>query len=350
MEDQLEDIRRQIERLQIKPPPNADTPIRNADNRPPPNHKDLVRPDPTPEYFSEDPPVARKIVESEGLCEICARVDLPQERDHKLSGRRGPEDDSLGFVDEILITEECAWCRLVSTALRRTWTKIPARALNGQRIQCHLAHRWDLFMARGMNPFGSNPTSRKADPRRWKWGFYVELDVINLEIPDDCKSDSFSAQIRLSHLDAEKVTGLGGVYMLGRVRETGQCDIQWMKVAYQECRTSHFKSPEGEGVDCEAARLFIQDNNYASTPIENAKTLRVIDVVDRCVIPAPPDCRYVILSYVWGTSSFLRLMKDNHSRLAAVRGLAENAVPKTILDVMALTKELGERYIWVSRK
>jgi Heterokaryon incompatibility protein (HET) len=68
------------------------------------------------------------------------------------------------------------------------------------------------------------------------------------------------------------------------------------------------------------------------------------------VIPVMP-CRYLALSYVWGRNgenSFLAL-KNNIASLAEPRGLniVLNLLPPTISDAITITRDLGERYLWV---
>ncbi len=88
--------------------------------------------------------------------------------------------------------------------------------------------------------------------------------------------------------------------------------------------------------------------------------LRVIDVLAKRVVSAPPGCRYLALSYVWG-ASFLptaaaevlkpRLasmaLSCNIVSLGEEGGLSCLALPRTIQDAITLTHGLGERYLWV---
>ncbi|EOA87548.1 uncharacterized protein SETTUDRAFT_109438, partial [Exserohilum turcica Et28A] len=66
--------------------------------------------------------------------------------------------------------------------------------------------------------------------------------------------------------------------------------------------------------------------------------LRVIDChhSGRVVVPAPTECEYVALSYVWGVQG---------------PGNFEDAdgFPPTVMDAVIATKKLGYRYLWVDR-
>lgn len=82
--------------------------------------------------------------------------------------------------------------------------------------------------------------------------------------------------------------------------------------------------------------------------------LRVIDVENRCIVDLRPQSRYICLSYVWGQDEKSRELRGNRclnteniSRLTEVNGLDTIAIPKTIQDAIALTRHLGERYLWV---
>ena len=83
---------------------------------------------------------------------------------------------------------------------------------------------------------------------------------------------------------------------------------------------------------------------------EPAPGLRVIDVVGRRVMPAPPGCRYLALSYVWGESALAKMATALNSNIASLgeeNGLACLTLPRTIRDALELTERLGERYLWV---
>ncbi|KXX74749.1 hypothetical protein MMYC01_209106 [Madurella mycetomatis] len=80
------------------------------------------------------------------------------------------------------------------------------------------------------------------------------------------------------------------------------------------------------------------------------KTLRVIDVVDRLIITAPPSCRYVALSYQWGQGKSLLL--TSHTKTWFANGflsqdIYQELIPRTIRDAMTLVSTIGERYLWV---
>ena len=78
------------------------------------------------------------------------------------------------------------------------------------------------------------------------------------------------------------------------------------------------------------------------------KSFRLIDVDSDCIVHPVQEPRYIALSYVWGAAKTLRNTKDTTKSLEAKGSLLEraNKLPNTIKDAIALTKSLGERYLW----
>jgi hypothetical protein len=77
------------------------------------------------------------------------------------------------------------------------------------------------------------------------------------------------------------------------------------------------------------------------------KSLLLIDVERMCIIDAPAKCRYVALSYCWGTALMLKHMLGNSTALRKDGALSDSKVPATISDAIELVKGVGERYLWV---
>lgn len=80
------------------------------------------------------------------------------------------------------------------------------------------------------------------------------------------------------------------------------------------------------------------------------QNLRVIDTVDGCIVRAPPCCRYLALSYVWGNVEQPMLTQATSERLSTPRALLGEfwtKLPKTIQDTITLSGLIGERYLWV---
>lgn len=78
---------------------------------------------------------------------------------------------------------------------------------------------------------------------------------------------------------------------------------------------------------------------------------RLIDVEKMCIIYAPLQCRYIALSYIWGSreKSRLFLTTRNEDTLMQPGALANarESIPNTILDAISVVDKLQERYLWV---
>ena len=68
--------------------------------------------------------------------------------------------------------------------------------------------------------------------------------------------------------------------------------------------------------------------------------LKVIDCAKRAIVPAPPDCSFVALSYVWGPPSAQPDLTTSE---------LDMILPPTIEDSITVTQELGFTYLWIDR-
>lgn len=73
----------------------------------------------------------------------------------------------------------------------------------------------------------------------------------------------------------------------------------------------------------------------------------VIDVIQSCLVYTPSQCRYVALSYVWGTAAVYKHIRENTQDLRKTGSLLSLPIPATIRDAMTLVHAIGERYLWV---
>ena len=73
-----------------------------------------------------------------------------------------------------------------------------------------------------------------------------------------------------------------------------------------------------------------------------------MDVKDKCIDSVGSvrkSLRYFSLSYIWGKQPFLNLTKQNISSLEVWSALANEDLPRTIREAIAVTDLFGERYI-----
>jgi hypothetical protein len=94
-----------------------------------------------------------------------------------------------------------------------------------------------------------------------------------------------------------------------------------------------------------------QNHGYCWQATSNAhRTLQmIIDVKGGCIVKPPrkDNFRYVCLSYVWGKVEQPMLNQKTFKRLAKVGILFRMDLPQTIRDAITLTRDIGERYLWV---
>lgn len=98
-----------------------------------------------------------------------------------------------------------------------------------------------------------------------------------------------------------------------------------------------------EGVDFEVIKSWIADCKGSHDKCNSKPELRkplldlkVIDCIERVIVPAPNECQFVALSYVWGPSE---------PGIATLSG----QLPQTIEDSIQVSSLLGYRYLWVDR-
>ncbi|KAH9476376.1 hypothetical protein JR316_0011951 [Psilocybe cubensis] len=88
----------------------------------------------------------------------------------------------------------------------------------------------------------------------------------------------------------------------------------------------------------------------SSSDDDGVAVLRLVDVIDLCIVEASPGDCYVALSYIWGPSlPDIRLTKGTLSDLTTKGSLSSffPIMPKTIVDAIDLVRRIGERYLWV---
>ena len=90
-------------------------------------------------------------------------------------------------------------------------------------------------------------------------------------------------------------------------------------------------------------------NLSATTAISGLEVLRLVDVVNGCLVEARSPCRYLTLSYVWGGVNNVRLTSSNKAFLMekGVLRTIWRLLPRTIRDAIEVVKALGESLLWI---
>ncbi|KAK3996585.1 heterokaryon incompatibility protein-domain-containing protein [Cladorrhinum sp. PSN332] len=115
-------------------------------------------------------------------------------------------------------------------------------------------------------------------------------------------------------------------------------DFQRVRGWLLDCEENHLTCPRSAAADSSDAWEF-----------PGLRLMRFIDVERRCIVEKTTTCRYIALSYVWGSASGIKLSKLNRHRLMEPGSLNEawRLIPRTVKDAIELVRQLGERYLWV---
>ncbi len=121
----------------------------------------------------------REVESSTGLCNVCREIDFRyirlqikegKDSDGQIEYSTDAEEHSLGYLDEIYQTRECAFCRLVTKAMELSWPEVPRLTLSGERIRCFI-HSSDYT-------FYSQDKSENGSRRRSIWAEVAEAFII----------------------------------------------------------------------------------------------------------------------------------------------------------------------------
>ncbi|KAI9868804.1 MAG: hypothetical protein M1813_004655 [Trichoglossum hirsutum] len=243
----------------------------------------------------------------ENLCSICQGVDFVS----IFSGKVITGDEiMLGRLTDIRQKSDCAFCSLVVRIFRIRW--------GDETFEKMASGRPDVLPL----TLELRVHSPSRDIGSW------HLDVQPADSAEDFDLDRSFLCDRTPVIIVKPALGN---------RETSQSkqvDFGLFCSWISRCSNDH-------GPKCESlgARGIVQK------PI----SLRVIDVQRLRVIPAPTECRYVALSYVWGTAKLLSTTKANLHTLEGDGSLQmwDGQLPQTIKDAIFLLTKLGERYLWV---
>ena len=134
------------------------------------------------------------------------------------------------------------------------------------------------------------------------------------------------------------LTGVESEKLSHRVPNAPQIDFQMVRSWVNNCRETH-------------AHGFAVGGDHTIEVRERAigSYLKLINVHSCTVVPAPPHCHYVALSYVWGNvpQSILNTWDFTTSGSSKFAKLNVCGLPRTIQDAISLTRLLGETYLWV---
>lgn len=213
---------------------------------------------------------------------------------------------AIGTMDEVVSRNHCPFCRFVQGA-----TKFAPRLLD------HPGSRGDdLFVVQ----------VSAQDESLW-------LRVITANSADDVSSGSLMLPgervVLVTHSDE-------GGSRTGRLVGS-KPDFERMKLWLHLCDTS----PLHRGV-CTGHDVVKSEGRALLT------SLRVVDVVNMCLVDIGWQENYVTLSYVWGGANPPKLLRSQvamySQRVSLLPLLPE--MPNTIQDAFTFTRKLGLHYLW----
>ncbi|KAL4077003.1 heterokaryon incompatibility protein-domain-containing protein [Scleroderma yunnanense] len=252
-------------------------------------------------------------------CTTCAALDI---RRILRDGLPRENAASLGFLlDIIKKSDHCILCRLIATLIRRQWRLDDHPNIDLQGIECTLS----AFSCGTLDP---NLEESKQSHR-----LYIHASTRPSEVSKVMGSSNadLSLQIQLMEEDCHKVSRRRDLH--GR-RMKDMIDIGMIKRWVHLCETAH-------GNECESVWWRTKNEGLPSF-------VRMVDVVHMALVLAPPDCRYVALSYVWGgPGDAYWTTTTNVDARCHPDGLDKSILPATIRDSILLVQQVGERYLWI---
>ncbi|KIJ36775.1 hypothetical protein M422DRAFT_260866 [Sphaerobolus stellatus SS14] len=230
----------------------------------------------------------------------------------------------LGRVEDILQKRYCPFCRLVITALGGT---VPSSSDDG--IPTLVELNW---VTDGEKQHPLKATNHIPQIRLMQVYFLDEAgNFVTYE------TQHLFPKITMLANDAP--TPLKAFYV--RPIKEDLIDFVMVRNWISMCESWHgehcntFKFPEHE----------------FTSPVEEIPSFRVVDAINNCLVRPPRDCKYVTLSYVWGTTIFLTALKSNIEELEQPGALLspqfQEKIPDTIHDAIHVVRELGLQYLWV---
>lgn len=251
--------------------------------------------------------------------------------------RQRPAID-IGYVDTIMgRAEDCVLCDLISVAAVESYPELfevdddKGVILDTNldvRFRCYLltfpADETQEFRSQGTGPSATyiEIQLRTADGHKFPRGHYLLQDARDARPGHN------------EHLPTPRGEGTGTCLYNARPLGGAQVDFGLLQSWMHFCEDHHIY-PSCTHKPCHVARSHI--------------IFRVINVHNRTVIDAPSGCRYIALSYVWGTShaESLNSGRDMTTPVFSTLMKLPEALPRTIEDAIYLVKQLGESFLWV---
>ena len=222
---------------------------------------------------------------------------------------------AIGEVSDVIErANTCPLCELIAYAIHHSAIVPPvAPLMSAERNQIRL--KWKTSYA----PTSTEMQQTTADPFAHSERQYLaifhdhkELGIKLVPLANDCSSPWAFARV---------LTGPEGLVDVGKLQSwIGTCEKWHSDICGIDGKTQY-----------------------------NMPSIRFIDVIDNCLVEKYERCRYIALSYIWGRCNTFQTLKDNVACLEERESLLAftDRIPLTIRDAILLTRQLGERYLWV---
>ncbi|KAK4159943.1 heterokaryon incompatibility protein-domain-containing protein [Cladorrhinum sp. PSN259] len=258
---------------------------------------------------------------------------------------------------------ECPFCQLISKSIHLSWGEgqapqlfIQSRSPLSVKVGGHITHPEPrLLLAVDKKPPGLHKNRRVIRQIDRVKDRFIVAEIERLPLQDNKATEEYSSPIV-------------------QRREVGShVEIALLKTWLTECRTQHAHSLDKTNLanhKTSQAALF----SYSPSPTIDATSgnragFQLIDVESQCLVRLTSPVPFLALSYVWGRlptivrpgpdpkkpDQILLLLatKKNNDSLSVPGALAaekipdKTRIPGSVLDAMAVTRELGERYLWM---
>jgi hypothetical protein len=254
--------------------------------------------------------VTATYVQAKSLCQPCSQYDFKKLL--KQSGDGIDDSDSsaytmpLGTIGEIATKTDCSFCHFLITIATHSYgeTGVPTDAV------CTLGRGDDSFS---------------------KYTFlYIDCTAVN--VPGGSSFTSKRKELALWRDDPFPNGAVRPYLLPGGAPAKPFFPLSAMAWLVDFCVESHPKCSQQERLG-----------------IKMTTQMFAINVNELLIVPAPDNCKYVALSYVWGekTASKYRINPVEASTDTNVEFPAE--IPSTIIHAMNVAKQLGFTYLWVDQ-
>ncbi|KAI1181153.1 heterokaryon incompatibility protein-domain-containing protein [Nemania sp. FL0916] len=124
----------------------------------------------------------------------------------------------------------------------------------------------------------------------------------------------------------------------GRVVPRDQINGSLMRQWLTNCEKWHSRTCSSRG-----------ESEESNTNRFRARSIRLLDLEDSCLIEISDPRPYVCLSYVWGVTPVYKTLRRNLDDLKCLKSLdvLYPSLAKSIRDAIAVARVLGQRYIWI---